>query len=86
MLKVIGFVVVWLISAVLLAMVINTMRAKKGQNINDSTTAFFEGFIWGPIGVLAALDPKERAIGRSTPKLLGGIVGCIVAYNIFVAL
>lgn len=86
MLSVIGFIVVWVISIMIVAMIINTMRVKNGSNINDSTTAFFKGFTLGPIGILAGISPSSLATGEGVPLILGGIAGTVVAYNVYHAI
>lgn len=83
MLKLVGFVVLWIIGVTVAVMVINTVRARRGSTLNDWTTTFFEGFVFGPVGILSAFGPRERATGRTTPRLLGGIVGCVAAYNLY---
>lgn len=82
----IGFISAWVIGAVVMALVINTIRAKDGANLNDPTTAFLEGVILGPIGILSGLDPKQRALGRGTPRIVGGVVGSLAAYGVYQAL
>ena len=82
----IGFISAWVIGAVVMALVINAIRAKDGANFNDPTTAFLEGVIFGPIGILSGLDPKQRALGRGKPRIVGGIVGSLAAYGIYQAL
>lgn len=69
-----------------MAMILNAIRAKDGENLNDPTTAFLEGFIFGPIGILSGLNPREQALGRGTPRIIGGAVGTIVAYFLFQAI
>lgn len=69
-----------------MAMVINTIRAGRDANLNDSTTAFLEGFAFGPIGILSGLNPQEHAIGRGTPRMIGGTVGTIAAYFLYKAI
>lgn len=83
MLIFIGFVVAWVVVTTIISMIINTIRARNETSINDNFTAFCEGFVWGPIGILSGLDPRERVMGRATPKLIGGVVGTITAYNVF---
>ncbi len=69
-----------------MAMVINTIRVGRDGNLNDSTTAFLEGFAFGPIGILSGLNPREQAIGRGTPRIIGGTVGTIAAYFLYQAI
>ena len=83
MFSVIGFIVVWVIATTIMAMVINTIRAKDGVNLNDPVTAFLKGFISGPIGVLAGLSPRSLATGECTPLIMGGVIGTIAAYNVY---
>jgi hypothetical protein len=83
MLSIIGFIVSWVIGAVVIAMVINTIRAKDGASLTDSTTAFMEGVTFGPIGILSGLDPKQQALGKGMPRIVGGIVGTLTAYGIY---
>ena len=73
----IGFTVCWLVVVLIASMVINTFRAKGGGNINDPVTAFFEGFMWGPMSVLSAFNEKQIAQGKSGGMLWGGILGTI---------
>jgi hypothetical protein len=86
MLGIIGFIVIWVVGALIAAMIINTIRAKDGGNINDAATAFLEGVTFGPIGILSGLDPKQQALGRGAPRIFGGIVGTVAAYVIYQAL
>jgi hypothetical protein len=86
MLGIIGFIVIWVVGTLIAAMIINTIRAKDGGNINDSTTAFLEGVTFGPIGILSGLDPKQQALGRGAPRIFGGIVGTLAAYGVYQAL
>ncbi len=86
MFSVIGFIVVWVIATIIMAMVINTIRAKSGTNLNDPITAFLKGFSLGPIGVLAGLNPRSLATGEGTPLIMGGVIGTIVAYNVYQAI
>ena len=78
MFSVIGFIVAWVIGTMMMAMVINTARAKKGINLNDPTSAFLKGFSLGPFGVFVGLFSGEGA-----PHVMGGVVGTIVAYNVY---
>jgi len=86
MLSIIGFIIVWVIANIVVAMVINTIRAKNGTNLNDPITAFLKGFSLGPISVLAGLSPKSQATGEGTPLIIGGVIGTIVAYNVYYSL
>ena len=84
--KFIGFIVVWVIGATILAMLINFARAKRGETIDDSTTAFMEGLVWGPVGILSALNPSARAKGKAGPQLFGGLVSTAAGYWIYTSL
>lgn len=86
MLGIIGFIVIWVVGTLIAAMIINTIRANDGTNLNDSMTAFLEGVTFGPIGILSGLDPKQQALGKGTPRIVGGIVGTLAAYGIYQAL
>lgn len=83
MLKLIGFIVLWIVGVVNVTIFVNAVRARRGSDLNDWTTHFCEGFAFGPIGIVSAFGPRERSTGRTVPRLVGGIAGCIVAYNLW---
>lgn len=75
------FSVLWVIVALALAGVINTVRAKQGVNLNDGLTRFMTGYALGPIGFLAALHPGN-VHGRG-PQIFGSLVGTVGAVILF---
>lgn len=83
MLHLVGFIVLWIVGVVIVTMIVNTVRARRGSDLNDSTTHFCQGFAFGPIGILSAFGPRERLTGRTVPRLIGGIVGSVVAYKLW---
>lgn len=86
MLKVITVILIWPIACLLATMVINTLRAKSGANVNDAATAFMQGFMFGPIGILAALNPAAQIEGKAGPLAFGGIAGTVVVVVILLSL
>ena len=82
----IGLGIVWFIVFLYLGSLINTVRYKKGQSLNDSVTFFIQGFALGPAAIMAGFDPRNRANGKRGGLIAGGIVGTIsylVVYSIF---
>ena len=83
MLKLLGFIVAWPISVLVITMILNTARAKAGVHVNDPLTAFLQGMIFPPLAILGSLSPEARASGKSMPMLLGGCVGTVAATLLF---
>lgn len=83
MLKILGFVVAWPISWLVITMVINTARVKAGAHINDPLTVFMQGLILPPLAILGSLSPEARASGKTLPMLLGGCIGTIAAILVY---
>lgn len=80
----IGFCVLWVISAHILAMLINSMRVKAGTTrLNDGLSAFMGAYAWGPVGILGGLAPQAWAEGSAGPRIVGGIVGTIAAVTLY---
>jgi hypothetical protein len=67
-------------------MVINTLRAKNGVNINDWFTVLMQSIITGPIAILGAFSPEAKLHGKTIPMMLGGIIGIFIFISIYQAL
>ena len=52
----IGLGIVWVIVFLILGSVINTVRVRKGESINDSVTFFMQGVALGPIAIMGGFD------------------------------
>ncbi|HIF75747.1 MAG TPA: hypothetical protein EYG31_02100 [Porticoccaceae bacterium] len=76
MIALIGLAVIWVIGVVIAMMIVNSIRASNGANIQDGLTAFSQGFAFGPISVVAAFGPMTRTNNRGA-MAVGGIVGTI---------
>ncbi len=74
MIAFIGLAVVWVIGVMVVGMVINTMRAST-INSQDSVSVFIQGFMFGPIGVLAAFGPINKSTDNKILMAIGGIIG-----------
>jgi len=84
MLVFIGLLAVWFVLGLFLANVINTLRVKNGNyNINDWVTVAMNAAIWGPVSILGAFSPEAKALGKTKPMLIGGVIGTIVFISIY---
>lgn len=82
MFTLLGYSVAWIIGAMILATVVNMVRASNGVDVNDSFTEFAKGFALGPIGVLGAIAPTTNSVDRGA-LLAGGIVGMFGFWFLF---
>ena len=73
----IGLGIVWVVVFLILGSVINTVRVRKGESINDLVTFFMQGVALGPIAIMGGFDPRNQANGKSGGLIAGGIVGTI---------
>ena len=48
--------IVWVIVFLILGSVINTIKVRKGESINDSVTFFMQGVALGPIAIMGGFD------------------------------
>lgn len=83
MLKLLGFIVAWPISLLVITMVLNTVRAKAGVHINDHLTLFMQGMVFPPFAILGSLSREASASGKRVPMLLGGFAGTIAAILLY---
>ena len=70
-----GMGLVWVILVTVVVQIMNTHRARNGQNINDDFTTFFVGVTLGPFAILGAFSPHQRYRGS---LIFGGVVGLIL--------
>jgi hypothetical protein len=83
MLMLIGLMVVWVIGGMVAGMLINTVRASQGVNINDGMTVFLQAFSFGPIGALGAFSDDAKLKGRSSYMLAGGVSGTLAFLAVY---
>ena len=83
MLSLVGFIVVWPIVCVILGMVINTLRARNGQMINDYFSFFMQGFALGPISILGSFAPHAQQKGTAAALFWGGLCGTVAASSVY---
>jgi len=69
MLELIGLVIVWWITWMIIGLIINSLRVKSnpGGNIRDGFSSFLIGVAIGPMALLPPFDDKT----------LGGVVGTV---------
>lgn len=85
MLAFIGLTIAWVLGLLIFSLVLNTIRAKNGAQINDGVTAFLQGAMFGPIGILASFSPQTQTINRGAMGI-GGLIGTIIFINIYMDL
>lgn len=79
----IGLVFAWIIGVLIFSMIFNSIRASRGIDIKDGTTAFFQGAMFGPLGVIAAIAPQTNTSNR-VAMAIGGIVGTFIFWDLYV--
>ena len=82
MIEFLGYSVAWVIGLLILSMIINSFRASKGGDIQDGFTAFMQGLMFGPIGIIASFSSNTLTSNRGA-MASGGIVGTIIFILLF---
>ena len=83
MIAFIGLAVVWVIGVMVLGMAIMYIRASDLNNSQDPLAAFIQGFMMGPIGVLAAFGPIHKSTENRILMAVGGIAGTFTFLEIY---
>jgi peptidoglycan/LPS O-acetylase OafA/YrhL len=83
MLAFIGLAIVWVIGVMIAGMVIMYMRASDLNNSQDPLAAFIQGFMFGPIGVLAAFGPIHKSRENRILMVLGGVAGTFTFLEVY---